>query len=552
MVGANRAKAPNLVIRRIREVERRETREEFATAVVNAGLQLGERHLGCDARLVARWEDGDVECPRPAYQRALEVLTGRRFDQLGFRQRNAMELPSPSELTPDRLSFEVDEEGRVWATVDRRRFLVGATATLLAQAGLASISDVVMEAPTPGISGPYGFTGFVHERWPAIRLSRPQPDYGVDYAALLPANHAVEGATVQLQLQEAHITDGRVVATVRNLPRWDEFSRRVSHRGLLIAACQSPAGPRFFAMDSREARRRAGHHGRPSVAVPDAYELDDLTLGLLWACASLDAGLQADDQELTAALGELAPYENLPSSAVSREAASELGMTSQMWLGSDFCARHILRNLERLPATPAFWTREQTGSEASLWLLFEHKYAYLRATSSRVPDSSLSRMFCIPQSAVADSPLFERVLLLLAVALMEATGIHVKVCDDPAYSEVEGFVLGGQNQAIIANWVRGEGIWHVDTARRASVLSDFREASGYASAHSVIDAQSPGERVRALAGYLDVDWAWLQHRCHDLARAGSAGLLRPRSRHISTLGVDTACSYVAQSGAADA
>ncbi len=161
-------------------------------------------------------------------------------------------------------------------------------------------------------------------------------------------------------------------------------------------------------------------------------------------------------------------------------------------------------------------------------------------------------MFCVPQSAVANSPRYERILLLLAVALMEATGIHVKVCDDPAYSEVEGFVLGGQNQAIIANWVRGEGIWHVDTARRASVLSDFREASGYASAHSIIDAQSPGERLRALAGYLDVDWAWMQRRCHGLAQAGTAGLLRPRSRHISTSGVDTACSYVAQPVAADA
>ena len=42
-------------------------------------------------------------------------------------------------------------------------------------------------------------------------------------------------------------------------------------------------------------------------------------------------------------------------------------------------------------------------------------------------------------------------LLLLAVALMEATGIHVKVCDDPSYSDVEGFVLGGQDKAIIAN-----------------------------------------------------------------------------------------------------
>jgi hypothetical protein len=36
-VGVERAKAPNLVLRHIREVERRETREEFAAAVVLAG-----------------------------------------------------------------------------------------------------------------------------------------------------------------------------------------------------------------------------------------------------------------------------------------------------------------------------------------------------------------------------------------------------------------------------------------------------------------------------------------------------------------------------------
>jgi hypothetical protein len=115
-------------------------------------------------------------------------------------------------------------------------------------------------------------------------------------------------------------------------------------------------------------------------------------------------------------------------------------------------------------------------------------------------------MFCIPHSVVAGSALYERVLLLLAVSLMEAMGIHVEVCDDAAYSGVEGFVLGGQSKAIIANWVRGEGIWHVDTARRPSVLSDFREASGHASAHSVIEAETPAGRWQALARYLDVDW----------------------------------------------
>ena len=70
-VATGKAKTPNLVLRYIRETDRRESREEFAAAIVEAGRQLGDHHLACDARLIARWEDGDVGCPRPAYQRAL-------------------------------------------------------------------------------------------------------------------------------------------------------------------------------------------------------------------------------------------------------------------------------------------------------------------------------------------------------------------------------------------------------------------------------------------------------------------------------------------------
>jgi hypothetical protein len=164
---------------------------------------------------------------------------------------------------------------------------------------------------------------------PIFRLSRPQPDYGIGFTALFPVCRAVEGTVLQLRLHDAEATDGRALATVTNLLRWEEFSRGTG-RGLLVAACRSPDGPRFFAIDSREAARRAAHNGAPAVAIPDAYELDDLTFGLLWACASLDTGLQMDDQELTMAAGELAAYESLPFSAVSREAAAGLGMTSQI------------------------------------------------------------------------------------------------------------------------------------------------------------------------------------------------------------------------------
>ena len=85
-----------------------------------------------------------------------------------------------------------------------------------------------------------------------------------------------------------------------------------------------------------------------------------------------------------------------------------------------------------------------------------------------------------------------------------------------------------------------------------SVLSDFRDASGYATAHSVIDAPTPSGRLRALAHYLSIDWPWLRGRCQQLARIGTAGLLRPRSRHMSAAGVDAACAYVSQAGEDDA
>ena len=129
---------------------------------------------------------------------------------------------------------------------------------------------------------------------------------------------------------------------------------------------------------------------------------------------------------------------------------------------------------------------------------------------------------------------------------MEAVGIQVKICDDAAYSSTEGFVLGGPSQAIIANWVRGEGIWHVDMARRTSVLADFREAAGFADAHSIVQGHTPAARLRAVANYLGLDWSWLQRRCRQLAQVGTADLIRPRSRHVSTTGVDLACSFVGQ------
>jgi transcriptional regulator with XRE-family HTH domain len=77
------AKAPNLVLRRIREQERHETREEFAEAMTRVARALGE-DVFPDAKYVGRLETGQIRYPRPVYRRILAELCGRPFSQLGF------------------------------------------------------------------------------------------------------------------------------------------------------------------------------------------------------------------------------------------------------------------------------------------------------------------------------------------------------------------------------------------------------------------------------------------------------------------------------------
>ncbi len=149
---------------------------------------------------------------------------------------------------------------------------------------------------------------------------------------------------------------------------------------MLIGVEEQVPAPRLFGVDMREAHRTiAQSPGVPSaVVIPRAYELDDLTFGIVWALISLDDALLADDHALDQRRRELRAYEQLPHSAVDHHAAAELTSAARMWLGSSFCARHILRNLASPECLPVFWTREHTGEEACSWLLFRHKYSYLK------------------------------------------------------------------------------------------------------------------------------------------------------------------------------
>lgn len=325
-------------------------------------------------------------------------------------------------------------------------------------------------------------------------------------------------------------------------------SLRPAGAGALIGVLPAHSGPELYVMDAGVARSHLLRApGADALPIPDAYRLDDLTYGLIWAAANLDAALLADDWQLDAEEPLLTAYLDVPRTAPSRSLLPELTAIGSSWVGSSFCAQHIQRKLKSASGTPVFWTREQFGEEAAGWLLWKHKIQYVHALQERFATSagpSLSRAFCIPEVAVIDSDQYELLLLLLAVACMEMHDIVVHVCDDASMSSLEGFVLIPGQSAIIANWVRAEGLWYADATSARAQLRSYADAVQYAAEQTIAKGDSARERLQALAAYFGVDWTWFTRRCRTLAAAGIDGLVRPRSRLMSNAELETTLRFV--------
>jgi hypothetical protein len=362
-----------------------------------------------------------------------------------------------------------------------------------------------------------------------------------------PAGRFFPGVVVPAQVHGAVVRDGRIMIDVP--PRFtDDPFVQPPRRGLVVGRVETGDGPAWFGLDNRRARRRlADAPPGARLVMQPTYRLDELTLAVVWAVANLDECLLADDALLHEHDVDLSGYRAMSRSAASRDMAADLTEVGRMWLGSAFCADHIQRHAAVLSDVPVFWTREQRGEEGSTWLLFTHKHEYLQATAQRsvARSGALRRIFCIPDLAVRPSPLGERILLLLAAALMESYSIATVVTTEPEYAGLPGFVTDRHRHAIVANWVGADGIWHVDVTDHRPSVAEYLDASAYAAAHAISSATDPGQRLRALSDYLGVDWLWLQSRCRDLAHDGLAGIAQPRSRHLSTNGIDRACRYLA-------
>jgi transcriptional regulator with XRE-family HTH domain len=513
--------APGIEQLRRELVERRWSEQDLADRIQQWAYLHGEGTLGITRSYVSEWLNGRRGVSAP-YARRIQGVTGIPADQ--FIDRRSVR------------ARELEE-------IKRRNFLrVAGTAAAAAFASLPETQD--------GTDSRFGFVATTERSLPSAQLTEALPDHGISWNLHLPGGQAFDGATVAVQLQSATgRAHDRVVLDSSNRASLHAFLQ-TPRRGLIVGAEEIGGRVRYFGLDAREARHRPRKRPsfQPTLTIPQAFELDDLTFGILWALANLDDALSADDLALDEEVRELHAYEALPSSAVSREVVMDLTTVSQMWLGSSFCARHILRNLDGLAEVPLFWTREQCGEEASTWLLFKHKYDYLRATGSRFAGDGtpLVRGFCVPEKVLRSSPRFERAVFFLSVALMESLGIQTMVCVEPEYSNIDGFVLAPGQEAIIANWVRSEGVWQVDKTARRSVLQDFAEAAGHVQANSVTAAPTPAGRLLALARYLDLDWDWLRRRCMELGGYGCGRLVGPRNRLMSTAALDAVCHFVGE------
>ncbi|GAA3086000.1 hypothetical protein GCM10020000_85700 [Streptomyces olivoverticillatus] len=221
-----------------------------------------------------------------------------------------------------------------------------------------------------------------------------------------------------------------------------------------------------------------------------------------------------------------------------------LSSVGASWLGSQFCAQHLQRQLLDAARPPVFMTREQTGEEAAAWLLYRHKADYLRAQARRFARGSMSRVFCVPESVVRRSGLYERILLFLAVALMEHLGVRVKVTPRAEFGAIDGIALIPGQRAALATWVRTDALWKADSTTGPADLRHFEDVLRDAGTDTVAVGGDPQQRLRALADYFGLDWGWLVGRCRELGELGVAQLIRPRSRLLSVGALDDALCFV--------
>ncbi|MEU0990635.1 hypothetical protein [Streptomyces sp. NPDC005953] len=360
-----------------------------------------------------------------------------------------------------------------------------------------------------------------------------------------------DGTSVAVAQYEATRQGDGVVIGVEDLAHVRSFVRPL-RRSLLIASLGAQGGDDLYLLDGAHARQRTALPHVDRVTVPGAYRVDPLTYALVWAGLNIDDSLQADDQALHGEVEELAAGLGGERAGIARSAVPDLSCVGAVWLGSHLCANYVDRFLPRSWPSAQLWVQPQSGEEAAAWLFIRDRHRFLsrlkdQGHGHRSESTAGQVAFCVPEVAVKGAEPFERVLLLLAMAVMEVHHFRVSLCTEPEYAALDEVVVLPRKRAIVANWLpRGDGICHAAVTDDPARVALYEGAIGHARARSAVAAPDAVSRLRLAADYLDLDWAWLTGRCRDLARTGTKALFRPRSRLVDLGAVEQSIAFLAK------
>ena len=489
--------------------------------------------------LLSRWEN-EHAIPDTHYRRILSCVFGE--EDLGFsrgeRARDAVDEAAFEDS--DSVLVPVAVNGGIHYVAMRRREVLAA--------GLGTALGIALRDADHlrSLQGRLrSFSGTVSQRLGAGRIKVADPAL-TDVTLRLPDADSFPGGTLPITLvRPGRMVAGGDITVALEGEAAARLSRDATPCRLFVTDAVNRADS-FHVLGARAAVRQL-RNSRKSVRFPSAYFLDDLTLGILWGAATFDQSLLDDDSLLAQRQANPIYRGFAVAPEVSDDLTADLSPVSRMWMGSEYCARYIVRNFSALEAAPRFWTREQRGQEACTWLFFTHKFLYLQKAFERSGvrrRSIMTRSFCIPETAREQSPPWERILLLLAVALMESLGIAVHVCTEPDLSNVDGIVISAGSSALVANWVRASNAWVTASTSDKSLLASYQDKIDFSIRGSVNAGDDSQQRLQSLCAYLGLSWHGLGIRCCQFKTSPPRGIYEPRSRLLSFAGLERALGFI--------
>ncbi|MFJ9034624.1 hypothetical protein ACIRQP_40530 [Streptomyces sp. NPDC102274] len=397
----------------------------------------------------------------------------------------------------------------------------------------APARDVVV--PRPARMSSHAAVLALDTQWAWSSLSPTPPAPGMDGVWRLDGSPAFDGTTVAAQLYDAVPSGDLAVLHHEDAAHIAQFVGP-ARRGLVLAGLHQEGRAVLHALDTVHARRQIAT-GSPwrTMSVPTAYELDDLTCSILWAAVCLDDALLADDHVLTEAETELGPHVSAPRSALGIAALTDLSQSSAAWLGGWGCARHLSGHLEHTMGPARLWAPVRRWEEAAMRVLFRHQSAHVQSLRGRAEGIGVSLA-----QPLGEGPLHERIWLFLLVAWWESQGLTVWLSPQSPYTDMPGLMLFPGRRAVLADWGQPGMLCRVDATDSRAEVGAYGDAVEYSRFHGALGDAAPGDRLRALADILHLNWRWLTRRCRELGAYGTAGLVRPRSRRIGLDALDTA------------